>query len=118
MKCCLLNINGVRLSVKQEWFDEHKKDVEIFIVAIQKELQNKEGFNGFTLTDVNASGVQVDLYHEIDNHPVVTETLKYDCSNVLELIEVLKEEWERATTKESLARFKSFMNDILEYGCD
>lgn len=106
--------------VSEEIQKEHKEQFEHIEKTIKEALKLYENFDGIDFCDVNASGIQVRGHHkEVKNYSYGWQpTIKYDFSNVDEVIKDFIDMWKHCDTPTELEKFKLFIKIGEECGWD
>lgn len=107
--------------VTLDTLEHHKGELIRIEKSINKQLKDRfPNFLGVDFSDVHAHGIQVRGYHkEIEGYTYGEQpTIKYDFSNVVEIINEFVKMWEQSDTPERVKSFKRFIEDGKRYGWD
>lgn len=87
---------------------------------INEKLKNHPNFDGIDFCDVGANGIQIRLHHkQIKNYALSEQaTLKYDLSNIEEVIDESVENFIKFDTKDNIRGYKEFLAEGDKYGWD
>lgn len=87
---------------------------------INEKLKIYPNFDSIDFCDVGANGIQIRLHHKQINGYTLSEqaTLKYDLSNVEEVIDESIENFIKFDTKDNIRGYKEFLAEGDKYGWD
>ncbi len=87
---------------------------------INEKLKNHPNFDSIDFCDVGANGIQIRLHHkQIKNYTLSEQaTLKYDLSNMKEVIDESVENFIKFDTKDNIRGYKEFLAWGDKYGWD
>lgn len=87
---------------------------------INEKLKNYPNFDSIDFCDVGANGIQIRLHHKQINGYTLSEqaTLKYDLSNMEEVIDESVENFIKFDTKDNIKGYKEFLAEGDKYGWD
>lgn len=88
--------------------------------SINEKLKIYPNFDSIDFCDVGANGIQIRLHHKQINGYTLSEqaTLKYDLSNVEEVIDESVENFIKFDTKDNIRGYKEFLAEGDKYGWD
>lgn len=117
---CSLYVDGFYKEpfVKLETLEKYKDKMLYIENTINKYLSGFENFEGIDFCDVNANGIQVRGHckpikgYTYGNQP----TIKYDFSNVEDVIWEFIKQWGIIDTPEAIAKEQSFIRNGEKYG--
>ena len=99
----------------------YQEELEYIRFQINKRIKNKDNFLGIDFCDVGANGIQIRGHHSLIKgycYPLTMPTLKYDFSNIDEVIEEFISIWDACDTKEKVNEVKRFIEAGRKYGWD
>ena len=87
---------------------------------INEKLKNYPNFDGIDFCDVRANGIQIRLHHKQINDYTLSEqaTLKYDLSNIEEVIDTSVNNFIAFDTEDNIKGYKEFLAEGDKYGWD
>lgn len=87
---------------------------------INEKLKNHPNFDSIDFCDVGANGIQIRLYHKQINGYTLSEqaTLKYDLSNIEEVIDTSVNNFITFDTEDNIKGYKEFLAEGDNYGWD
>lgn len=99
---------------------EHFDDLMRIQNEIHKKLAGYENFLGIDFCNVGANGIQIRGHHkEIKRYTYgLQPTIKYDFSNIDEVIKEFVEMWWEYDTQDQISKKKRFIADGEKYGWD
>lgn len=101
--------------------ENHQEKLEYIRFQINKRINNKDNYLGIDFCDVGANGIQIRGHHALIKgycYPFNMLTLKYDFSNVDEVIEEFILAWDACDNKEKINDVKRFIDAGRKYGWD
>ena len=106
--------------LKLEMLEEHLKDFMYIESQLDKCLCGFENFQGIDFCNVGAGGIQIRGHHkQISGYTYGSQpTIKYDFSNVEEVICEFIDMWRRNDTEEEIIKEKRFIYYGEKYGWD
>lgn len=106
--------------LKLEMLEEHLKDFMYIESQINKCLCGFENFEGIDFCNVGAGGIQIRGHHkEIKGYTYGSQpTIKYDFSNIEEVICEFIDMWRRSDTEQKIMKEKEFIYYGEKYGWD
>lgn len=106
--------------LKLEILDKYKKQLIRIEEEINRGLRNFENFNGIDFCDVNAGGIQIRGHHKkIKGYTYGSQpTIKYDFSNVEQVIHEFVEMWKEYDNPQSVNKELDFIRWGEKYGWD
>ena len=111
-------IEGIKVYLSTDDIANHEKDIIHINKEISERLKNTS-FSYLDFCDVSAGAIQVRLFHkEISGYCYIYTNLKYDWSNIEEVINDAVNEFKRCDTSEHLKSYKKFIADGEKYGWD
>lgn len=109
----------MRDHLKEPMLKEHKEDFDRIRQKITEALKDYENFDGVNFVDVNARGIQVNgLHKKTGRYYFHTVTIKYDFSNIDEVVDEFVSGWKKYDNPEYISDFLSFIRMGEEYGWD
>lgn len=87
---------------------------------INEKLKNHPNFDSIDFCDVGANGIQIRLHHkQIDGYTLSEQaTLKYDLSNIEEVIDTSVNNFIAFDTEDNIKGYKEFLAEGDKYGWD
>lgn len=106
--------------LRLEILEEHKDQLIYIENEINKCLSGFENFQGIDFCDVHAGGIQIRGHHkQIKGYTYGSQpTIKYDFSNVEEVISEFIDMWRRKDNPQAIAKTKDFISWGERYGWD
>lgn len=109
----------MRDHLKEPMLKEHKEDFDRIRQKITEALKDYENFDGVNFVDVNARGIQVNgLHKKTGRYYFHTVTIKYNFSNIDEVVDEFVSGWKKYDNPEYISDFLSFIRMGEEYGWD
>lgn len=104
--------------LKYEWIKQHRDELLKLKKELDKLVEKYENLVGYDFCDVSAGGVQVRLKHkEIKNYTFGRQiTIKYDCSNINEVLDLVEKAWVEDDTEENVNFDKRMIADCEKWG--
>lgn len=99
----------------------YEEELEFIRFQINQRIKNKDNFLGVDFSDVSAGGIQVRGHHNLIKgycYPFSFPTLKYDFSNVEEVIDEFVYMWDSSNNDKNINDAKRFLADGNKYGWD
>ena len=105
--------------LKKPMLEKHKEDFERIRQRITEALKDYENFDGVNFVDVNARVIQVNgLHKKTGRYYFLILTIKYDFSNIDEVVDEFVRGWKKYDNPEYISDFLSFIRMGEEYGWD
>lgn len=104
--------------IKYKWVMEHYNELSKLKKELDKLVEKYENLVGYDFCDVSAGGVQIRLKHkEIKNYTFGRQiTIKYDCSNINEVLDLVEKAWVEDDTEENVNFDKRMIADCEKWG--
>jgi len=106
--------------LKPDVLSEHQNDFDYIEESICTQLSEYENFDGIDFCDVGANGIQIRGFHKkVGDYTYGDQpTIKYDFSNIEEVITEFVEMWKAQDNPAKLNSYLSFIYWGEKYGWD
>lgn len=113
--------DGFKSYLSEDTYKEHKEELINAAEKIKEGLKEYPNFAGVDFCDVSANGgIQVRSHHkEVKGYTFGNQfTIKYDFSNIEEVIKETIEDWKRLDNEKYLSDYQNFLYQGEKWGWD